>query len=924
MAPLVPNGRTQFFPILYEGNGGGQKVGKFVPFDDSSGGTITKSCMFDGSPDYLHKTFSSDGNRKKFTISVWFKRSNLGGQNFITSTGASASNRLHIGLESDNTINVEAKTSGSDDLYLRTSRTFEDTSKWYHLLLAVDSTATSGADSEKAKLYIDGELVTSDDLQSPKYPGDNDNLQWNAGQEHMIGKRTYTSSSEFNGYLAEFNNIDGQALLPANFGETDTSTGRWIPSPVTPYPKTTTTFTVTVVSGNPSNHPYYNVGSTNKFAIDGSTATDDVTLTLIEGATYRFDQSDSSNSGHPLRLSSTANGTHGGGSEYTVGVTTNGTPGSSGAYTEITVAVGAPTLYYYCTNHSAMGWTANTQEQYGTNGFRLQFGTSSAMGDDTSLKENDFDLNSIDATNQTSDSPTQNFATLQGTGGTLSEGNLKLVTGDSARGHHNSTLKPKSGKYYAEFTCNAMGRSEVGVVSTLNVPYSSNTTRLPTTSDESVAGYMYYGYNGQVRYDSSNSYDITYATYTTNDIISIALDLDNHTVQFFKTAYDSSSLSYGSRVSQGTIQLPNSNYTFCMGDGAVGYGGGWTANFGQRSFQHTAPTGFVALQQDNLPQASEGVSGLVWTKNRDANDDHQLYDSLRGKHLRVTTDSTAVEATVLEGVQKFLAGGHSIGSDDAINTSGESFITWNWTGNGGTSVTNDASATGVGSIDSVYQANTAGGFSIVTYTGTGSDGSIAHGLGSKPHWVMSKPRDNSSDGFSVLHNSLGTNFLDLETNALPNTNTVVWDAVPTPTVFNVGSATGTNSSGVKYIAYCWSPIEGFSKFGSYTGNASSTGDGTFVYTGFRPAWLMIKRASGATGNWVIMDSTRSPFNPVATFFNADGKDEVDTSARQTDFLSNGFKLRGNNPATNASATYIYFAFAEHPFVGDGTSPVTAR
>ena len=162
-----------------------------------------------------------------------------------------------------------------------------------------------------------------------------------------------------------------QSALTGSVGnttETGTSllsvTGVSASTLISGYSATTITYTVTVVGGNPSNHPYYNVGSTNKFAINGSTATADVTLDLFEGNTYRFDQSDSSNAGHPLRLSTTANGTHGGGTEYPIGISVVGTPGSAGAYTEIVVATDAPTLYYYCTNHSAMGWTANTPIVY--------------------------------------------------------------------------------------------------------------------------------------------------------------------------------------------------------------------------------------------------------------------------------------------------------------------------------------------------------------------------------------------------------------------------------------------------------------------------------------------------------------------------------------------------------------------------------
>ena len=579
--PTIPNGKEHFFPIVYEGNGVGQRVGNFIPFTDQA--TVSNSCIFNRADNAtMTRTPSSAGNRTKFTVSVWVKLgSNSGTRRFIFYAAASGNNFSGIEISSNNRFRMYASdASGSIDLDLEATRTLEDTSKWYHLLAVFDSTQSTASD--RAKMYIDGDQVTSFSTstfnlsQDFQFQGTNNVLNIVGGWDSSVGGSPATYA--FDGCMAEMNMVDGQALLPASFGITDTSTGRWIPKTVEPFPTTTTDIAVTVVSSGG-----------NKYALDGVTQD---TVTLIEGATYKFDQSDSSNSGHPLRFSTTSDGTHGSGSEYTTGVTTVGTPGSSGAYTQITVAVGAPTLYYYCTNHSGMGGTANTQDQYGTNGFRLQFGTSSALGDDTRTgTSQDFSVNNIVAGDQTTDSPTQNHATLQGTGGTLSESNLTLVTGNSEFAHHNATLKPKSGKYYAEFTCNAMGRSEVGVASTTKLPYSANNVRLPATDDGSLAGYMWYGYNGKIYIDSGSSNAGTYATYTTNDIISIALDLDNLTVQFFKN-----------NSSVGTFNLPNSNYTFVMGDGATGYSGGWTANFGQKSFTYTPPTGFVALQQDNLPE----------------------------------------------------------------------------------------------------------------------------------------------------------------------------------------------------------------------------------------------------------------------------------------------------------------------------------
>ena len=777
--PAITKGSDHFFNVLYEGNGGGQRVGKFVPFTDN--GTIAKSLIInDGDNAFLSRTNDS-GDRTRATVSFWVKRAHLSGNiNYIfTSYDGSSTNDAYIRFNTNNTIATRIGT-GSSHLYV-TNRTFEDTSKWYHIVLAVNTNDSTADD--RVKLYVDGDRITS--FSSQTNPSQGDTTQFNYSSATFRIGSTTGGAYDFDGYLAEFNYIDGTTYEASTFGLTDTSTGRWIPKSLT-------------------------------------------------------------------------------------GIT------------------------------------------YGTNGHRLEFANSAGqtIGDDTSGNTNDFSVTNSVAGDITTDSPTQNHATLQGNpGGTLSEGNLKLVTGNSEQAHHNATLKPKSGKYYAEFTCNAMGRSEVGVVSNLLVPYPTNTTRMPATPDGSIAGLMYYGYNGKVYNDSGNGTAATFNTYTTNDIIGIALDLDNLTVQFFKN-----------NTSEGTLTIPTSNYIFAMGDGATGYGGGWTANFGQKGFQYTPPTGFVALQQDNLPETSKGIPDLVWIKNRDATDDHQLYDSTRGPQKMLESNQTSVEETDTDGLQKFLKGGCQIEDDVRINTSGESYVSWNWVANNGVTATNTE-----GSEDSEVQANQTAGFSIVKYTGTGSALTVGHGLSQAPEWIMGRTIELSGGyNWSVYHKSLtsASYYLSLNLNNGESNNSNVWGTAPSSTVVSGGTSMSNNTEPI--ILYCWHSVPGYSKFGKYTGGGGT--DGTFTYTGFRPAWLLVKRYN-SSGNWYLIDTARGKFNDSDGSGKTLMPNHTNAEAVQTriDLLSNGFKQRINNDGSNLnSATYIYMAFAENPFVGDGTNPLTAR
>jgi hypothetical protein len=303
------------------------------------------------------------------------------------------------------------------------------------------------------------------------------------------------------------------------------------------------------------------------------------------------------------------------------------------------------------------------------------------------------------------------------------------------------------------------------------------------------------------------------------------------------------------------------------------------------------------------PTSSLGFNpDLVWIKSRSAATDHTLYDSVRGAQARLESNTTDAEVTSDNGLTAFNSNGFTLGTLAQVNTNAATYVGWTWDA-GSSTVTNTA-----GSITSSVRANASAGFSIVT-AGAGGyfGGSVGHGLSVAPGFIILKDR-NGTTGWRIYHSSLGNNFyLDFTTGSASNYGSNLW-AVSSTTF---GSNAGFTSTAV---AYCFAPVAGYSAFGSYTGNGST--DGPFVYTGFRPRWILIKGTTGgANQNWVIKDALRPAYNVTSGNLYANlSLAEDNVSTVDTDILSNGFKLRGTYGGVNGnSVPYVYAAFAEAPF-----------
>jgi len=309
---------------------------------------------------------------------------------------------------------------------------------------------------------------------------------------------------------------------------------------------------------------------------------------------------------------------------------------------------------------------------------------------------------------------------------------------------------------------------------------------------------------------------------------------------------------------------------------------------------------------------------FTWIKARSNAENHNLFDAVRGATKRIRSNGTEAEDTRTTSLTAFGSDGFTLGSGSQVNTNGWTFAAWNWLANGAGSANTD------GSISSTVSANTTSGFSIVKFTGTGANATIGHGLGVAPKIIIQKGLDAVLN-WKMYHSSLGAGaYMNFDDTAGSASSTVTWNnTAPTSSLFSVGSGNNNNSSQA-YIAYCFAEKQGYSKFGSYTGNGATLGP--FVYTGFSPSFVLYKDSTSVS-DWVMKDNRRPGFNVTDDVLYPNLAD-AEGSGADIDFLSNGFKARTTAANTNKSnAGFIYMAFAENPFVatsGTNAIPVTAR
>jgi len=622
---------------------------------------------------------------------------------------------------------------------------------------------------------------------------------------------------------------------------------------------------------------------------------------------------------------------------------------------------------------------------YGTNGFYLDFEDSSSLGNDVSGNNNDFTATNLASTDQTTDTPTNNFAIMSSihpssSNFTVSEGNLKIArTGTGNYGLYSQSLMPTSGKWYFEvkiITRGSSDRTSVGIANFESVTgtgvikdnYSG--VEISTAASDKI----FITENG-----TTTENETFYTALSDNDIVRFAVDMDNGRLYLGVNGnwWNYSSSQTGGDPTSGSGYVTNSttifngspmtaysgfsagiststNQEFNFGNPPFSISSGNSDGNGYGNFEYAVPSGYLALCTQNLatelsPTIDDGseyfdiltytgtgstqsITGLdfkpdwVWIKKRNSAAYHQLFDSVRGATKGLFSNTDDDEAVDSGNLQSFISGGFTADGFGGTNGSGDTYVAWNWLASNTTVSNTDGSTT------STVSVNQTAGFSVVTYTGTGSNTTIGHGLGKVPAMMIVKKRTGANDDWAVYHNGVLTpanaryHYMRLNTTSAYAGDGTYWnDTAPTTSVFTVGTNADVNTSGHTYVAYIFTDIEGYSKMGKFSGNSSL--DGPMIYTGFSTKWLMYKNITSAT-DWMILDDKRihNASNAQLDYLEPNTNDAE--GDMRLEFLSNGFKLREGSESgakfNLTGETYIYMAFASNPFVDSNGIPVTAR
>ena len=831
----------------------------------------------------LSRAFTTPTNANIWTFSTWFKLAEVGTSNTCDIFAANGTTQIQFEAASRNLY------VGYTSNYTVTNMKFLDPTAWMHLCVTFNS---GNAATSRCKIYVNGSEVT---YSANAYQATN---AINTAVTHYIG--TFASSFYFDGNVAETYFIDGQELAPSYFTQTDATTNQLVPKAYTGtygingcFLKYDDNSGITVPTiGKDSS-------GANILSVTGNTATSTSVIAISGSVQPQINQVVT-------------------GSGVVAGTYVTAVGGLSGAWTATLNQATSSSL-----TGTALVFTGNNWTPTGIS-------ITAGITNDSVV-----------------DSPT-NYGTDAYAGGEVRGNYAKLSPLYAATSslrtltNANDTVSFPSGTNLgtsiAPFILNTTNRHyfEMKVSNAGAASYGVNIAVVPSNQEPTTGSAAGAGPNEQIYSKNGNKYingtgSAYGATYTTGDVI--GLDWNAGTVTAYKNG-----------ATQGTLASGlTGDWHFQIG----GYGSGAVdVNFGQRPWHYAPPSGSKACCTQNIAtpavvkpkvqfdaalytgngtaigsggkavstdgstanNALQVAPDLVWIKGRSAVTSHGIYDNVRGTTKDWASDLTTDETTQTEGLTTFGTTGFTVGSLAKLNTNLATYAAWLWKMGG-------AGVAGSGSgLTSLSQSvNATAGQSVITYTGHATAGDyFNHGLGVAPGLVIIKERVATDAGAIVWHSSLAnTEYLVLQTSAAKVTGaTTLWNSTtPNTTKVTLSTSALVNESAGTYVAYVFAPVAGYSKFGSYTGTAAA--DGPVIDCGFKPRWILIKRIDGGTEDWLLVDTLRSPINPIALGSYADTT-SFEFAYTSIDVLSNGFKIRTASSPGGASGTYIYAAFADVP------------